>query len=209
MPRIQLFPPFAFLALLLAACGSPAANLFGDVQAAQLPVSTLTEALPTDQNSPPSTGAPTTAVPTIMASLLEKSSGTCPVTQPPDAPFVPPNPYPPQPPGDDQFWFGESGLWTALPRSGSWRQLALGEKFWWWSEEFDVSEDTTPDLLVTARRLDASAPDFQVSEATNGYHHSFHWAMLVGVQLPEPGCWAFTGQYNDHQLSFVLWVPLE
>ena len=210
MPRIQLFLPLAFFALLLAACRSPGASLFGDVQAAQLPVSTLTEAPATGQNSPPSSLAvPTTAVPSIIASLPEKSSETCPVTQPPDAPFVPPAPYPPQPPGDDQFWFGKSGLWTALPRSGSWRQLALGEKFWWWSEEFDVSEDTTPGLVVTARRLDGPAPNFQVSEATNGYHQSFHWAMLAGVQLPEPGCWEFTGRYNDHQLSFVLWVPPE
>lgn len=133
----------------------------------------------------------------------------CPVTRSPDPAFVPRPPYPPQPPGEDQFWFGEHGLWTALPVDGGWRQLALGEKFWWWSEAFDVSEDTTPDLGVTAKRLDGSAPEFQVSEATNGYHSSFHWAMLVGVKLPSPRCWEFTGQYNDQQLSFVLWVPAE
>jgi hypothetical protein len=133
----------------------------------------------------------------------------CPVTQPPVQPFIPPSPWPAQPPRTDKFWFGESGLWTALPSSGSWRQLALGEKFWWWSEEFDVSEDSTPDLEVTARRLDGEVPTFQTSEATNGYHESFHWAMLVGVELPSAGCWEFTGQYQGHQLSFVLWVPVE
>jgi hypothetical protein len=52
------------------------------------------------------------------------------------------------------FWFGQASLWTALPESGSWRQLALGEKFWWWSQEFDVQEDSTPGLAITARRLD-------------------------------------------------------
>lgn len=133
----------------------------------------------------------------------------CPVTQPPDPPFVPPSPYPPQPPGEEKFWFGGNGLWTALPDSGSWRQLALGEKFWWWSEEFDVSEDATPDLEVSARRLDENAPAFLVSEATNGYHSSFHWAMLIGVKLAAPGCWEFTGHYKGHKLSFVLWVPPE
>lgn len=209
MPRRQLFVPLAIFALLLAACGSPSANLSGDVQAAQPPAGNLTGAPPSDQKSPPSSGASISTVPPTIASSPEEPPETCPVTQAPDPSFVPPAPYPPQPPGDDQFWFGESGLWTALPKTGSWRQLALGEKFWWWSEEFDVSEDTTPDLLVTARRLDAPAPDFQVSGATNGYHHSFHWAMLAGVQLPQPGCWAFTGQYNDHQLSFVLRVPPE
>ena len=131
----------------------------------------------------------------------------CPVTRPPKSPFIPPEPWPSQPPGKDQFWLGDNGLWTALPASGSWRQLALGEKFWWWSEEFDVTEDAMPNLTVTARRLDGDAPSFQVSEATNGYHESFNWAMLIGVELASPGCWEFTGQYKGHQLSFVLWVP--
>ena len=35
----------------------------------------------------------------------------------------------------------------------------------------------------------------------------FVWAMLIGVELASPGCWELTGQYNDHQLTFVLWVP--
>jgi len=137
------------------------------------------------------------------------SAKDCPVTRPPDPLFVPPDPYPPQPPDGDRFWYGENGLWTALPEDGSWRQLAMGEKFWWWSKEFDVTEDSTPDLQVTARRLDGTAEEFQVSGATNGYHPSFHWAMLIGVQLASPGCWKFTGEYNGQQLSFVLWVPLE
>jgi hypothetical protein len=133
----------------------------------------------------------------------------CPATQPPDPAFVPPSPCPAQPPGEDRFWFGQAGLWTALPSSGSWAQLARGEKFWWWSEEFDVSKDETPDLEITARRLDGPAPAVRVTEATNGYHESFNWAMLAGVHLPEPGCWEFTGQYQGHQLSLKVWVPLE
>ena len=141
-----------------------------------------------------------------VASTNEQYSD-CPVTQPPKTPFIPPEPWPSQPPGEGQFWLGDSGLWTALPISGSWRQLALGEKFWWWSEKFDVAEDAMPDLTVTARRLDGDVPSFQVSEATNGYHESFNLAMLIGVELASPGCWEFTGQYKGHQLSFVLWVP--
>lgn len=125
----------------------------------------------------------------VYDTVTNTQDSDCPVTQPPDPRFVPPQP------------------WTALPAGGSWRQLALGEKFWWWSEEFDVAADATPDLTVTARRLDGDAPAFQVSEATNGYHSSFHWAMLIGVELASPGCWEFTGQYKGHQLSFVLWVP--
>ena len=131
----------------------------------------------------------------------------CPVTQPPAAAFIPPEPWPSQPPRENHFWLGDRGLWTSLPADGSWGQLALGEKFFWWSDEFDVTQDDTPDLQVTARHLDGDSPAFQKSEATNAYHESLGWAMLVGVELASPGCWEFTGQYNNHQLSFVVWVP--
>ena len=180
--RSQL-PPllFAAFALLAAACNSPGASVVGEAAA---------------KASHETTSA--------IAGLSD-----CSVTQPPEPPFIPPSPWPSQPPGTGEFWFGDDGLWTALPFSGSWRQLALGEKFWWWSEEFDVSQDATPDLTVTAKRLDGDAPPFQVSEATNGYHESFNLAMLIGVKLASPGCWEFTGQYKSHQLSFVLWVPPE
>jgi hypothetical protein len=153
-------------------------------------------------------GAAATAI-FAEATTADMPHTDCPVTQPPETPFIPPDPWPERPPGSDQFWYGDSALWTALPAGGSWRQLALGEKFWWWSEEFDVAEDATPDLTVTARHLDGDAPAFQSSEATNGYHHSFNWAMLVGVDLASPGCWEFTGEYKGRQLSFVLWVPPE
>ncbi len=135
------------------------------------------------------------------------SGSNCPTTQPPDPPFVPPAPWPPQPPGEGQIWVGDAGLWTALPANGSWQQLAFGEKFWWWSEEFDVSEDSTPDIAVSARRLDGDAPPFYETNATNGYHESFNWAMLVGVSLASSGCWEITAEYKGHNLTLVIWVP--
>ncbi len=155
------------------------------------------------------TGGEVAAPSSLPPTKLVEAATACPVTRAPELPFTPPAPWPAQPPTPGQFWFGDDGLWTALPADGNWRQLALGEKFWWWSAAFDVAEDATPDLTVTARRLDGDAPVFQASPATNGYHDSFHWAMLMGVQLPSPGCWEFTGHYKDSLLSFVLWVPSE
>jgi hypothetical protein len=157
----------------------------------------------------PADGAAAAALskPLPYPDTLAEVPDSCPVTRPPESPFVPPEPWPSRPPGAGQFWFGDSALWTALPTNGSWAQLALGEKFWWWSEAFDVSEEYAPDLTVAARRLDGDAPAFQESRATNGYHESFNWAMLMGVELSSPGCWSFTGHYKGRQLSFVLWVP--
>ena len=134
----------------------------------------------------------------------------CPVTRPPDSPFVPPSPWPAQPPGAHEFWFGSAGLWTALPNSGAWRQLAIGEKFWWWSERYstsDVAKDHPPDLVVSASPLGTLASTFHTSQATNGFHSSFNQAMLVGVTLPSSGCWQFEAEFMGSQLSFILWVP--
>lgn len=171
----------AFVAILLAACNSLNTSFTGN------PASAASQGTTTSNTQ----------------------FSDCPITQPPESTFIPPEPWPSQPPGADEFWFGERGLWTALPTNGSWRQLALGEKFFWWSEEFDVTEDETPDLTVTATRLDGDTPVFHVSGATNAYHASMNWAMLIGVELASPGCWEVSGQYNDHQLSFVVWVPPE
>ena len=149
-----------------------------------------------------------TAVNTLYKSALsDGQQESCPVSQPSETAFIPPEPWPAKPPDEDRFWLGDPGLWTALPKDGSWSQLALGEKFFWWSEEFDVTKDETPNLVVSARRLDGDSPDFSGTEATNAYHPTFDWAMLIGVDLPSPGCWEITGQYNAHELTFVLSVP--
>jgi hypothetical protein len=98
-------------------------------------------------------------------------------------------------------------LWTALPESGSWGQLARGEKFFWWSADYAVRDELVPNLTVTGRRLDGEAPGFETSEATNVSHKSFGIAMLVGVELPTPGCWELTGTYRGESLSLVVLVP--
>lgn len=139
---------------------------------------------------------------------FERGDGhDCPITVAPEDAFVPPAPLPAKPPDTDRFWFGEAGLWTALPVSGAWPQLAAGEKFLLWSEEFDVTEDETPDIALAARRLDGKAPLYQTTHATNLYHESVHWAMLVGVHLPSPGCWQFEVAYKGHHLDLILWAP--
>ena len=139
----------------------------------------------------------------------EEEAPACPVTIKPEWPFVPPQPWPAEPPQDDRYWFGDAGLWAALPANGEWTQLAKGEKFLLWSEEFDVRKDETPDFVLRATRLDGEAGPFQSSRTTNAYENSIQWAMLTGVKLPAPGCWAFSATYKEHELAFVLHVPQE
>jgi hypothetical protein len=31
--------------------------------------------------------------------------------------------------------------------------------------------------------------------------------MLVGVEIPTPGCWKISGQYRGAEVSYVVWVP--
>jgi hypothetical protein len=132
---------------------------------------------------PSSLDGATTLAPQKVSSN-ESMLSNCPVTLRPEGSFIPPEPWPSTPPRQDSFWFGGNGLWTVLPEEGSYPQLHL-----------------------TAVRLDGDAPVFQVEEATNAYHEDLHWGMLVGVELESPGCWEFSGQYNNHELSFIVWVP--
>jgi hypothetical protein len=134
----------------------------------------------------------------------------CPATLEPALPFVPPAPYPPQPPGD-YFWYGTESLWTAVPRTGVWDSLSHNrdgytQKVLWWRQGYSWTEEPQPDLVVNGRRLDADAPPLNVSRATNAFAEDIQSAMLVGVDFPTLGCWEITGRYAATELSFVVWI---
>ena len=129
------------------------------------------------------------------------------MTTPPEPPFIPPETYPAVPPNPGEFWYGTPVLWTALPEDGTWGQLARGEKFFWWSADYVLQDEPMPGLTVTGRRLDADATNFTTSDATNASHKSFGTAMLVGIELPTPGCWEITGAYQGENLTLVVFVP--
>src|SRR6266404_5033638 len=48
---------------------------------------------------------------------------TCPITQPPSEPFVPPAPYPAKHSEATSFWLGSEKLWTLRPIDGLWYGL--------------------------------------------------------------------------------------
>lgn len=133
----------------------------------------------------------------------------CPVTQPPDPPFTPPEPNSASLQGE--FWYGSQEFWTSLPMDGAWRDLPYSEtgytqKVFWWRQGYDWKAEPEPDLTVTGRRLDGEAPPLVASKATNAYAADIGSAMLVGVDIPTAGCWEITGRIGEQELSFVIQV---
>jgi hypothetical protein len=139
------------------------------------------------------------------SSLAAPAMDACPITAAPDPAFVPPQDFPQKPPREGHFWYGSSALWTTVPQNGQWPQLALGEKVFLWNESYDPSVDPFPALTITGRQLDGAAT-YESDSATNAEHPDLGVAILVGVELPEPGCWEISAEYQGTTLSFVVWV---
>jgi hypothetical protein len=153
------------------------------------------------------------AEPVADAVVAGVTAASCPTTRPPDPPFAPPAPYPATPPPlyGDKFWYGTDRLWTWLDADGTWPMPGApggvqSDKSFWWREGYDWQTETTPRLRVTARRLDAAAPPVTVSDATNGFRDDIGAFMLLGLELPDEGCWELTGHYAATTLSFVVRV---
>ena len=143
-------------------------------------------------------------------------ANSCPVTAPREATFVPPDPYPAEPPFG-QVWYGTPDLWTVLDANGSvWRDLPVGEdgsvgdKTLWFSENFSTTEGEDfsgdADITVTAVHLDGSAPTVVEEGGVPSFNRDIKNFMLVGLGLPEPGCWEVTATYRGAELTYVLRV---
>ena len=141
------------------------------------------------------------------------TQGACPVTGAPEALFTTPAPYPLKAPGSS-FWHGDERFWTMLPNNGQWNGLprnaaGLRQKVFWWYPGFNGAKEPAPELKVTARQLDGPGLYTNQGPATNASHKDFGgWTILTGIDVPNPGCWEFTGQYRDRTLTFVLQVGL-
>lgn len=111
-----------------------------------------------------------------------------------------------------QVWFGTPELWTRISPAGeAWRGLPVGpdgevgNKTIWWSKHY--SPEDPGRISVTAEHLDGSAPIVEVEGRAGGGHTPFdgHF-ILVGLEIPEPGCWEVTAEYRGASLSYVIWV---
>lgn len=196
--------PICVLMIALAACNlSPGRPAQEQVTAALVPLVTpAPPASPTTMSMALAAGAVTPSLP-----------AACPMTHPPEPSFAPSPPYPPAAPPlyAGQFWYGTERLWTMLRTDGTWRNLPYYagkyvQKTFWWQQDYSWRADPEPKLTVTGRRLDAPAPPLTASRATNGYRDDIASFMLVGIDLPTPGCWEITGRIGDAALTFVVWV---
>ena len=163
-------------------------------------------------NDVSSTGSPLKAETTVASEVSQDPPQDCPLTTPPNPPFIPPSPYDTLNSFKDYFWFGSSSLWTVLPQNGVWNGLPFSpsagytQKVLWWRDGYVWTDEPEPNLIVSGERLDASATPLRASKATNAYASDIGSAMMVGVEIPTMGCWKITGQYNGTELSFVIWV---
>ncbi|GJM40368.1 MAG: hypothetical protein DHS20C20_06500 [Ardenticatenaceae bacterium] len=134
----------------------------------------------------------------------------CPITQPPQPPFVPPEPYAAVPP-NGEFWYGSNQLWTLLWPDGRWEQLpqtaaGYGNKLVWFREGYVWTEEERPELTISAHQLDGDGVVVPMTEATNGYEEQYGSFMLTGIQIPNSGCWEIRGEYEGNSLRYVVWV---
>jgi hypothetical protein len=148
--------------------------------------------------------------PSSPTPLPEQPPDTCPITQPQNLVFAPPEPYSSTAPYGN-FWYGTNDLWTSLQPDGRWYGLphykgGYTQKVFWWREGYDMTKEPQPQITVSGRRLDGDEPTFEHTGGTNGYHVDMGQFMLTGVEVPAAGCWEITGRYGQAELSFVVWV---
>jgi len=148
----------------------------------------------------------------ILEAPAERGRPACPVTTRASPAFVPPSPFPPEPPAghEGNFWYGAAALWTMLDPHGLWASLPRNDagyvqKVFWWADGYSASREPRPDITVTGRRLEGEGGALIASQGTNA-SGDFGEAMPVGVIVPTAGCWEIKGIYHETSLTFVVQV---
>lgn len=217
MGRSLRFMVLVIVVALLASCGSAAPAASGRSGAAPQATGTAvpvgagaagTATATATSTAPPPTATPPRTPPPTPERVPGTAPTSCLLTRPTEPPFAPPSDITPS---AGLFWHGTAQLWTEVRLDGTWRGLpyregTFGQKVFWWRQGYDARSEPQPQIVVTGRRLDAPAPPLIASRPTNATAPDIGTAMLVGVDLPAPGCWEITGEYADTTLRFVVWV---
>jgi len=168
-----------------------------------------------------STQTPAATSPAVSGSVgqdLEDVPESCSMTAPGVGAFTPANEAPDDPPSVyEEVWFGTPDLWTLLDPAGEmWRDLpkdsdgTLTQRTFWWSENYTA--DDPGEITLTAEQLGGDALRVESSQRagvgfdpfmTQPTHES---VTVIGVDLPDSGCWHLTASYKGATLSYVVWV---
>jgi hypothetical protein len=172
--------------------------------------------------APTTTTRPTTTAiedPGYVPTLLLGDMDECPVTIPGEMAFIPEAVTPDAPPAEyNSVWHGSSQLWTRVGHEGEiWSGLPVAsdgtftQKTFWWSADIDdMTETPDPDITVTAELLNAAeSRSFQGGRATSGSRPDLGVFRIVGVQIPQEGCWEITSSFREANVSYVTWVGNE
>lgn len=135
---------------------------------------------------------------------------SCQITRPPEPPFTPPPPYPPDA-GSHEFLYGTPALWTVV--YPGWR-VHSGGKLPFFRQGYDAMKEMAPLLSVVARRLDGDAPLVRNRRANNAFIEGrglAGMAMVTGIDIPASGCWEITAHYVEspgkvQTLTYTIWV---
>ena len=139
---------------------------------------------------------------------------SCPVTLPGAEPFTPESAEPEGPPDSYQsVWFGTPDLWTRVGFDGEvWDGLpvaddgTLTQKTFWWRDGFEMSEEGMPDITVRVELASGGDPIEFGNPGTSGSNPEIGQFMLVGISIPEEGCWKIEAEYRGNTLSYVAWA---
>lgn len=142
------------------------------------------------------------------ADTLEGVPEWCPVTVPGYDAFTPFAEMPEGPPPVyDEVWYGSPQLWTKLASQGE--KWSGSNRTFWWSDAYSPQDPGR--ITVTARQLGEAAPIVEASEVAGTGFSPFmlmptHESVtLLSIEIPEPGCWEVTGEYEGTTLSYVIW----
>lgn len=106
--------------------------------------------------------------------------------------------------------YGLPGLWTTIPRSGSWptSTSTSGGRFirtFWYSSLWSMTDEPSPSISVSAGRF-GGGQSVTGSAAVSARSRELGNSMIVSFDLPSGGCWEITGTYRGQSLSYVVWI---
>lgn len=108
------------------------------------------------------------------------------------------------------FWYGSHALAVALPKEGakcSTTKLGanLSMKLFWWSDKYVAG--TSQPFVVSAHNLHGDPGTIRITPPHNATHTADGGpphAMLVGLDIQDPGCWEITGEFLGETLTIIV-----